>query len=75
MNSSTAEKKSSGAGHLGGFALITARDAARADGSRHVLSVDFSLTRRALGLAIGSLLLAGCFSLLLIVGRMPVFSE
>ncbi len=38
------------------------------------LWVDYSLTRRALSLAIGSLLLAGCFSLLLIVGRMPVFS-
>ncbi|MBK8000535.1 MAG: hypothetical protein IPK15_17935 [Verrucomicrobia bacterium] len=37
--------------------------------------MDYSLTRRALGLAIGSLLLAGCFSLFLIVGRMPVFSE
>src|SRR5689334_7496967 len=36
--------------------------------------MDCSLTRRALALAIGSLLLAGCFSLLLIVGRMPVFS-
>lgn len=39
-----------------------------------MFSVDYSLTRRALGLAIGSLLLAGCFALLLIVGRMPVFS-
>ena len=28
-----------------------------------------------LGLAIGSLLIAGCFSLLLMVGRMPVFSS
>ena len=37
--------------------------------------MDWSLTRRALALAIGSLLLAGSFSLLLIVGRMPVFSE
>ena len=39
-----------------------------------MLSVDYSLTRRALGLAIGSLLIAGCLSLLLMVGRMPVFS-
>jgi cytochrome c oxidase subunit I len=38
-------------------------------------AVDWALVRRALALAIGSLLLAGCFSLLLIVGRMPVFSE
>lgn len=37
-------------------------------------SIDYSLTRRSMGLAIGSLLVAGCFSLLLIVGRMPVFS-
>src|SRR5262245_49112299 len=43
--------------------------------SARSLSVDLTLTRRALGLAVGSLLLAGCFSLLLIVGRMPVFSE
>lgn len=39
------------------------------------VSVDWSLVRRALSLAVGSLLLAGCFSLFLIVGRMPVFSE
>lgn len=39
------------------------------------MALDFSLTRRALGLAIGALLVAGCFSMLLIVGRTPVFSE
>lgn len=58
-------------------------DGVVAEGSRGVvltaprsrmLSVDYSLTRRTLGLAVGSLLIAGCFSLLLIVGRMPVFS-
>lgn len=38
------------------------------------LTVDYHLTRHALLLAIGSLLLAGCFSLFLIVGRMPIFS-
>jgi len=38
------------------------------------LSADYALTRRALGLAIGSLLFAGCLSLMLIVGRMPIFS-
>jgi cytochrome c oxidase subunit 1 len=47
----------------------------RGEQSERTLSTDGSLTRRALGLAIGSLLLAGCFSLLLMVGRMPVFSE
>jgi hypothetical protein len=36
--------------------------------------VDYSLTRRALTLAVGSLLIAGCLSLLLMVGRMPIFS-
>ena len=41
---------------------------------REFLSVDYTLTRRALMLAVGSLLLAGCFSLLLIVGRTPVVS-
>lgn len=38
-------------------------------------AVDPSLARWALGLAIGSLLIAGCFSLLLVVGRLPVFSS
>jgi cytochrome c oxidase subunit I len=33
------------------------------------------LTRCALGLAIGSLILAGCFALFLVVGRLPVVSE
>lgn len=42
--------------------------------SRHLI-VDFALTRRAMLLAIGSLVLAGCFSLLLIVGRTPPFSN
>ena len=46
----------------------------RVSTARAVFTVDWSLTRHALGLAIGSLLLAGCFSLLLVVGRMPVFS-
>ncbi|MFN7138394.1 MAG: hypothetical protein ACK4UN_03540 [Limisphaerales bacterium] len=38
-------------------------------------SVDWSLTRRAFGLAVGSLLLAGCFALMLVVGRLPGISE
>jgi cytochrome c oxidase subunit I len=49
--------------------------ASRAIDNVAALAVDLSLTQRALGLAIGSLLLAGCFSLLLIVGRTPVVSE
>src|SRR5262245_23386663 len=49
--------------------------APRAERGRRAISEDWSLVRRALALAVGSLLLAGCFSLLLIVGRMPVFSE
>ena len=39
------------------------------------LTVDPSLARWALGLAIGSLLLAGGFSLLLVIGRLPIFSS
>ncbi|MGZ8938176.1 MAG: cbb3-type cytochrome c oxidase subunit I [Limisphaerales bacterium] len=45
-----------------------------ATGGERRLSVDYTLTRRAMVLAVGSLLLAGCFSLLLIVGRLPVIS-
>ena len=36
------------------------------------VSVEWSLTRRAFSLAVGSLLLAGCFALMLVVGRLPV---
>jgi hypothetical protein len=55
--------------------VVVARpDAALAREAAREFSVDYSLTRRALGLAIASLLIAGCLSLLLIVGRMPVFS-
>lgn len=43
-------------------------------GSGECLLVDYRLTRKALIMAVGSLLLAGCFSLLLIVGRLPVIS-
>ena len=37
-------------------------------------AVDLSLTRWAFGIAVGSLLLAGGFSLLLVIGRLPIFS-
>jgi cytochrome c oxidase subunit I len=47
--------------------IVLPRNSARA-------GVDPSLTRWSLGLAIGSLLVAGCFSLLLVVGRLPMFS-
>jgi cytochrome c oxidase subunit I len=58
-----------------GTAATTAR-AVVADARRETVpSVNSSLVRRALGLAVGSLLVAGCFSLLLIIGRLPVFSE
>ncbi|MBA4150375.1 MAG: cbb3-type cytochrome c oxidase subunit I [Verrucomicrobia bacterium] len=40
-----------------------------------VRSVDWSLSRRAFSLAVGSLILAGCFALMLVVGRIPVISE
>ncbi len=57
------------------IAFARLHDAAPAGRQSRTLSVDYSLTRRTLGLAIGSLLVAGCFSLLLVIGRMPVFSE
>src|ERR1051326_5971236 len=55
-------------GLVGKSASPARRDAARA-------AVDASLTRWAFGLAIGSLLIAGCFSLLLVIGRLPMFSS
>jgi hypothetical protein len=42
--------------------------------ARPSVAVDLALTRWAFGIAVGSLLLAGAFSLLLVVGRMPMFS-
>lgn len=47
----------------------------RLDETPQALTVDYSLTRRALGLAVGSLLLAGSFSLLLVIGRIPGLAE
>lgn len=49
-------------------------ETAGAQTSSPLLSVETSLTRQAIGLAIGSLFLAGCFSLLLIIGRLPTFA-
>lgn len=57
-------------GAAGTASIATFRDESPA----RPLSVDWSLTGRALGLAVGSLLVAGCFSLLLIVGRLPMFA-
>ena len=74
MTSSQTNPKSLEADNSIGVMRGPQRETARAGQRAHTLSVDYSLTRRALGLAIGSLLLAGCFSLLLMVGRMPVFS-
>jgi hypothetical protein len=59
---------------IAAVALKALPAAARVEPRICSLSIDYSLTRRAMSLAIGSLLLAGCFSLLLIIGRMPVFS-
>lgn len=42
--------------------------------AKGALTIDYRQTRRALSLAVGSLLIAGCFSLLLIIGRTPVIS-
>jgi len=58
----------------GAALLLALPETSRTGQTLRVLSVDYALTRRAVGLAIGSLLLAGCLSLMLMVGRMPVFS-
>ena len=68
-------RNSLGAENRRNVALTRLHDAAPVERQLRTLSVDYSLTRRTLGLAIGSLLVAGCFSLLLVIGRMPVFSE
>src|SRR5262249_10849447 len=44
---------------------------ARTNEAHQALTFDYSLTRRALGLAVGSLLLAGSLSVLLVIGRVP----
>lgn len=60
-------------GGTSGLPLVLAR-ATKVVPPARLLSVDYVLIRRALLLAIGSLLLAGCFSLFLIIGRLPVIS-
>src|SRR5262245_5409609 len=55
--------------------VVLAPDQANRVAPASPLTLDFSLTRAALGLAIGSLLLAGCFSLLLVVGRIPALAQ
>lgn len=74
MTSSQTNRKPLAADHSSGVTLTPLAETARAGQQSRSLSVDYSLTRRALGLAIGSLLIAGCLSLLLMIGRMPVFS-
>ncbi len=59
----------------GNLSLLPVPTTAVRPASERQLSVAYSLTRRALILAVGSLLLAGCFSLVLIVGRLPVISS
>lgn len=63
----------SGSGSAGAT-LAAPPAAAPAEVSPRWFTVELALTRRALGLAVGSLLLAGCFSLLLIIGRLPMFA-
>ena len=74
MMSTQAEGKSFEATSSIGLELTRGSEALLVGQGSSAVSVDYSLTRCALGLAIGSLLIAGCFSLLLIVGRIPVFS-
>ncbi len=75
MTSSQTKRRTFTAANPSTIPLVPAAATAGVEPRERRLSLDYSLTRRAVGLAIGSLLLAGCFSLLLIVGRMPVFSE
>jgi hypothetical protein len=63
-----------GAKEAGMTALSASGAAAPTAVSPRWFTVEWALPRRALGLAIGSLLLAGCFSLLLIIGRLPMFA-
>jgi hypothetical protein len=74
MTSSPTSPKTLAADPCTGVALASRQETARAGQLSRAFSMDYSLTRRALGLAIGSLLIAGCLSLLLMVGRIPVFS-
>ena len=69
MSSRQTNQKSLAAADLNEIGQASTPAIARDEQRKRTLSTDGSLTRRALGLAIGSLLLAGCFSLLLIVGR------
>src|SRR5262245_5780231 len=66
MSSRKSNQTSLAAADLNGMRLTLAPAVACAEPHKRTLSTDCSLTRRALGLAIGSLLLAGCFSLLLV---------
>jgi len=74
MTNSQTNQKCTAADRLEGVVLATRSATAQVGPRSSTRSLDYSLTRRAVGLAMGSLLVAGCFSLLLIVGRMPVFS-
>jgi len=74
MTISQTNRKTFEADAASAVALLPTSEAPRVGQQSRALSVDYSLTRRSLGLAIGSLLFAGCLSLMLIVGRMPVFS-
>jgi hypothetical protein len=75
QSSSQTEPSNLRADDARGGACASARSAVRPSVPEPELGVDYSLTRGALGLAIGSLLLAGCFSLLLVVGRIPGLAE
>jgi cytochrome c oxidase subunit 1 len=75
MTSAQKNRKPLAADHSSVATLVPLTEMAHAGRQAGSLSVDYSLTRRALGLAIGSLLIAGCLSLMLMIGRMPVFSS
>src|SRR5689334_14517596 len=74
MTSSQTHLKTFEAGNANAVLLAPIPETALGAAPSRTLSVDYSLTRRSLGLAVGSLLFAGCLSLLLMIGRMPVFS-
>ena len=71
MNISQTEMSAAGARSSNPVELALGERVVQSAERGQSLSTDYSLTRSALGLAVGSLLLAGCFSLLLVIGRLP----
>lgn len=60
---------------MGTLARSSSEQRQRTRAALNSVAVDISCAKAAFGLAVGSLLLAGCFSLFLIIGRAPVISH